>query len=1157
MPALKRMFYSFTPLFMKKLLSFLYLFLVTGFLMAQANRTLTTRVADVLAQFPANDAAQLNNNMAEMAALGEAGILEMTRMLGPAGQGDNSRLQYALGGFSYYVASGNKEDLRAQAAQAYIKALSQVQDPENKAFLFTQLQMVGKDEAVAALAPYLAQDRFCDPAARALIKISSPAAQQALLAALSNGQGRCQLSLVEALGDARYAAAAAALTPLATSGDPQVKKLALLALANIGQPASEAVLAAEAEKAGYTYDKADATAAYLLWAERMLAAGNTPAVETMAQALLNKATQDHQVHTRVAALTLLVRIKKEASLPLLLAAAKDKNRQYRVAALKLATPLTGADHTPQWLAVLSKAEPAVKADVITLLGNRADAAALPALLKETKSKHSAVKLAAITAAGKVGQEAALPQLLKVMKKGKAKEIAAAKMAVLTMKGANVVPQVAQALPKMRPPARAALLEVLGTRQATAYFPVVQAQTSAKDTTVRLAAFQALRDMSDQEHLPVLYPLLLGADTPKEVTALQGAVFKAVNDVKDKTQQTDIILQQMSQAPAGKKHLYYAVLAHIGSAKALQAVVAEFNTGDEATKQAALAALSRWSDFAAAGELYKIAQAGTSGAFFQPALTAYIRQISGAALPAEQKLILLRKAMEVAQTPEQKNAILREIGKGSTYLGLIYAGKYLSDPSLQQSAANAVASIALANKSLMGADVKTLLNQAMGIMKGSEVEYTKANIRKYLDEMPAGEGFVSLFNGQDLTGWKGLVADPIKRAKMDAKTLAAEQAKADEVMRQGWKVENGALVFTGKGDNIASVKKYGDIEMLVDWKIYDDGHKDGDAGIYLRGTPQVQMWDTSRVDVGAQVGSGGLYNNKVNPSKPGKVADNPLGEWNNFRILMVGDRVTVYLNGELVTDNVILENYWDRGLPIFAEEQVELQAHGSRVAYRDVYIREIPRPEPFTLSAAEKKAGFKVLFDGTNMHNWQGNITDYNIENGEMVVRKPKFGSGGNLFTREEYGDFTFRFEFKLTPGANNGLGIRAPLTGDAAYEGMEIQILDNDADIYKNLHEYQFHGSVYGIMPAKRGFLKPVGEWNYEEVTVKGSKIKVVLNGTTILDGDLAEATKNGTLDKKDHPGLKRRKGYIGFLGHGSTVWFRNIRIKDLGPKDKTLSAKN
>jgi hypothetical protein len=134
----------------------------------------------------------------------------------------------------------------------------------------------------------------------------------------------------------------------------------------------------------------------------------------------------------------------------------------------------------------------------------------------------------------------------------------------------------------------------------------------------------------------------------------------------------------------------------------------------------------------------------------------------------------------------------------------------------------------------------------------------------------------------------------------------------------------------------------------------------------------------------------------------------------------------------------------------------------------------------------------------------------------------------------------------LTPGANNGLGIRAPLEGDAAYEGMELQILDNTAAIYANLQEYQYHGSVYGVIPAKRGYLNPVGEWNSEEVIVKGSKVKVILNGTVILDGDLAEASKNGTLDHKDHPGVKRDKGYIGFLGHGSELKFRNLRIKDL-----------
>ena len=408
-------------------------------------------------------------------------------------------------------------------------------------------------------------------------------------------------------------------------------------------------------------------------------------------------------------------------------------------------------------------------------------------------------------------------------------------------------------------------------------------------------------------------------------------------------------------------------------------------------------------------------------------------------------------------------------------------------------------------------------------------------------MPTDEGFVSIFNGKDLSGWKGLVANPIARAKMSADSLAFKQKKADEIMQKGWFVKDGELVFSGHGDNLCTVKQYGDFEMYVDWKIL----KNGDAGIYLRGTPQVQIWDTSRVDVGAQVGSGGLYNNTKNPSKPSKLADNAIGDWNTFYIKMVGDRVSVDLNGENVVDNVILENYWDRKLPIFLKEQIELQAHGNQINYRDVYVKELPQVKPFELPEAEKKEGFKVLFDGTNMHEWIGNTKAYFIENGEMSV-DPKKGGNGNLYTKDEYSDFDFRFEFQLTPGANNGLGIRTPLEGDAAYHGTEIQILDNDADIYKNLKEYQYHGSAYGIIPAKRGFLKPLGEWNYEEVRVQGSKIRVTLNGTVILDGDLAEASKNGTMDKREHPGLKNTKGYIGFLGHGSPLKFRNIRIKDL-----------
>jgi len=275
-----------------------------------------------------------------------------------------------------------------------------------------------------------------------------------------------------------------------------------------------------------------------------------------------------------------------------------------------------------------------------------------------------------------------------------------------------------------------------------------------------------------------------------------------------------------------------------------------------------------------------------------------------------------------------------------------------------------------------------------------------------------------------------------------------------------------------------------------------------------------------------------------------LADNAIGDWNTFRIKMVGERVTVYLNGVLVVDNVVMENYWDRSIPIFAKDAIELQAHGTNLAFRNLFVKELNANEN-QLSREEETDGFKLLFNGKDLNNWIGDKIDYVPENG-MIVVSPKEGGHGNIFTEKEYSNFIFRFEFQLTPGANNGLGIHAPLEGDAAYVGKELQILDNTADIYKDLQPYQYHGSVYGVIPAKRGFLKPVGEWNYQEVIVKGDDVKITLNGTVILDGNMKEASKNGTVDHKDHPGLLRHKGNIGFLGHGSDLKFRNIRIKEL-----------
>jgi len=198
----------------------------------------------------------------------------------------------------------------------------------------------------------------------------------------------------------------------------------------------------------------------------------------------------------------------------------------------------------------------------------------------------------------------------------------------------------------------------------------------------------------------------------------------------------------------------------------------------------------------------------------------------------------------------------------------------------------------------------------------------------------------------------------------------------------------------------------------------------------------------------------------------------------------------------------------------------------------------------TSNSAEK--GFITLFNSENLDGWVGYKESYQVQNGLITVDPEKGNSGTNLYTEKEYSNFILRFEFQLTPGANIGLGIHAPLEGDAAYLGKEIQILDNTAEKYADLKAYQYHGSVYGVIPAKRGYLKPVGEWNQEEVMVNGSANKIILNGTAIVDGDMMTASQDGTMDGKDHPGLLRTTDHIGFLGHGDVLSFRNIRIKEL-----------
>lgn len=342
-------------------------------------------------------------------------------------------------------------------------------------------------------------------------------------------------------------------------------------------------------------------------------------------------------------------------------------------------------------------------------------------------------------------------------------------------------------------------------------------------------------------------------------------------------------------------------------------------------------------------------------------------------------------------------------------------------------------------------------------------------------MTPPEGFQNLFNGEDLAGWRGMgTENPYKLAAKTAEEQAAFFAKNQPGIDAHWKAVDGVLVNDGQGPYLTTIDDFGDIELWVDYKTVPKA----DSGIYLRATPQVQIWDSTETEKfkrGADKGSGGLWNNS--PGTPGKnplvVADKPFGEWNRFRIIQVGARTSVWLNHKLVVDNCIMENYWDRKKPLLRRGLIQLQTHGGEISWKNIYVREIGNEEATARLRDHSGDGFEPIFNGRNLSGWAGATENY--------------------------------------------------------------EVIDDAR---------QYHGSVYGVVAAERGYLRPTGEWNYQEVTVKGSRITVELNGSVILDADVSGV--KDFMDGKAHPGLNRATGFFGFAGHGDAVEYKNIAIKRL-----------
>ncbi len=399
------------------------------------------------------------------------------------------------------------------------------------------------------------------------------------------------------------------------------------------------------------------------------------------------------------------------------------------------------------------------------------------------------------------------------------------------------------------------------------------------------------------------------------------------------------------------------------------------------------------------------------------------------------------------------------------------------------------------------------------------------------------GFTALFNGKDLTGWQIVVDPPVKAGKT-AEQIAALQ-KAENEKLKNWSVREGVLHYDGKGFSLQSIKDYGDFELWCDWKI---GPK-GDSGIYVRGSPQIQIWDPAD----RPEGSGGLFNNAKNPNKPTKCADKPIGQWNTFRVVMKGEKVSVWLNGELVVDNVTMENFWDRKespyKPIPATGPIELQHHGNPLEFKNIYVKELG-PGSAARGTDGKSDGLVKLFNGRDMSGWTYFLNDekakmedvWSVEDGAIICKgKP----AGYIRTKDDYENYVLTLEWRWKPGSTGGnSGVLVHTSTPKALgvwpKSIEVQlatgnagdfwVIGTDLDV-ENEAERKKDRRHLNLTDNSE---KPAGEWNKMEVTCKGDQIIVKVNG------DLVNHATNCTVTK----------GAISLQSEGAEVHFRKVELR-------------
>jgi len=1046
-------------------------------------------------RMPAQNSLEEQQIIEALLSYGPSGILQICNKLVPPGEGDDTKVRYALNGLILYISRPGFEKERKMVVKVFIEKLESQQNHEINAFLIRQLQQVGKDESIPILGKFLSDERLCEPATQALITIGIPGAESIFRKNLTVIAGKNKITIIKALGELKSQESVKELKKYATSENLQIRLATLYALANIGDSSTVDILA-QASKTTSSYERIKATSYYLLFAQRLSESGNKALCVKICRDLLEDRADPDESHVQAAALTILVKTLRHDALEDLLVVLDNQNKELRKTALELAINIPGEEATEKWILKLDNASPEVQSEIITMLGYRGDKSALSVMKKLIKNDNRNIRLATIPAVVRLGGIETLPTLLVLLKEtNQPDEIEAVKQELMRFPSTEISPILIEILPTVSPASQVAILDILTIRRSGIPISLLYSIIDNKEAPdrVRLSALRALEHVASDKDISRLIDILLQTVDPIKQSAIQKVIGAAAQQIPDPDKRAELVLTHLKNSTGKEKTLLIQTAGYIGGAEVFQTILTETKNENKLVKDAAIRVLANWPNVDAIDALLHIANGEKDILYHALALRGCVRIIQTSPLSPDEKIRAYRNILSITRRSDEKKLVLSGLSNVKTTESLEIVTSYLKHDTLSFDAAVAVLRLAYPEQyyreKLSSLDIATVL------IKSQVEDSVRLKIEKLFPLEPSlntpPEGFIALFNGRNLRGWEA---------------LTKSRVITDEDMLKHWRVLDETLVSDGIGQNLCSEKKYGNFELLVDWKI----EKGGNGGIFLKGSPKIQICDPS-----------------INPEGSGGLADNPVGEWNTYRIIMIGEKVTIYLNDQLIISD------WEPNTPIYSRGQIELQANNTPIYFRNIYIREIPR--------SKSRLTYR-LFNGKDLTGWQsigGRKGSWKVEEGTLFTE----GEGGGwLSTTEEYDNFMLELDFRVPPGGNSGVFLRAPHSGDPAYTGMEIQVLDDYAEKYNSLRSWQYTGSIYGVQAPLDRVSKKANEWQHMSITCDSPQISILLNGKQIVETNLIKH-----MDKEErHPGLKRRTGYIGLQNHSTRIEYRNIQITEL-----------